>query len=485
MARLSEKDYAYFTTVRGMCRECRRIVPARVFFRDGKVWQQSLCPDHGPEGADGAGDNARRGHSSPALIAGDKNWYLENVLAGFPDHSPLKGAHPPAQGCPHDCGPCAWHASPCQLPVVSVTNACDLDCPICFTYNRKDRIYFMSPEEMRGTVDWIVESSGCVDVLDITGGEPTLHPRILDILQCCRRPEIGRVTMNSNGLRLAEDPELCKRLADMGIYVVLSFNTFDAAVSERLHGRDVSAAKLRAIENLTRAGVRMTILNVLIRGENEEALSGILDLMRGNDNILSLTVQTMTYTGQGGGRFRERRHVPVDEAARMVCAHSRGQLEFSDFLPRASAHPLCYLTCYMMKQGDRFLPFARFAPRERIAALQKDSYLIRLDSGGEWFREVIGDLFARGETEHLRFFRNLIRDIYPPDRPLDVFERQRVAESAVRTVYVHAHMDEDTFDCSRAMMCPDLVPCEPGRLIPACTYNLFYRMRDERFYVKP
>ncbi len=45
-------------------------------------------------------------------------------------------------------------------------------------------------------------------------------------------------------------------------------------------------------------------------------------------------------------------------------------------------------------------------------------------------------------------------------------------------------MDEDTFDCSRAMMCPDLVPAEPGRLIPACTYNLFYRMKDERFYVE-
>ena len=52
----------------------------------------------------------------------------------------------------------------------------------------------------------------------------------------------------------------------------------------------------------------------------------------------------------------------------------------------------------------------------------------------------------------------------------------------MRTVYLHAHMDEDTFDCSRAMLCPDLVPAEPGRLIPACTYNLFYRMKDERFY---
>jgi uncharacterized radical SAM superfamily Fe-S cluster-containing enzyme len=64
------------------------------------------------------------------------------------------------------------------------------------------------------------------------------------------------------------------------------------------------------------------------------------------------------------------------------------------------------------------------------------------------------------------------------------FERQKIAESAVRTIYIHSHMDEDTFDCSRAMLCPDLVPSEPGRLIPACTYNLFYRMGDENFYAK-
>ena len=64
-------------------------------------------------------------------------------------------------------------------------------------------------------------------------------------------------------------------------------------------------------------------------------------------------------------------------------------------------------------------------------------------------------------------------------------ERQRLAEASVRTIYLHAHMDEDTFDCSRAMLCPDLVPTGPGRLVPACTYNLFYRMQDERFFIKP
>ena len=70
MARLEERGYTYFTTVRGMCRSCRRIAPARVFFRDGKVWQESLCPDS---------------DAAPALIAADQNWYLQNVLKSFRD----------------------------------------------------------------------------------------------------------------------------------------------------------------------------------------------------------------------------------------------------------------------------------------------------------------------------------------------------------------------------------------------------------------
>ena len=482
MARLEERDYTYFTTVRGMCRRCRQIVPARVFFRQGQVWQQGLCPTC---------------EDPPALIAADQNWYLSSVLKPMPDRSPLASSHPPVHGCPRDCGPCAFHASPCQLPVLSVTNACQLRCPICFTYNRADRLYHMPVDEMRRTVDWIVESSGSVDLINVTGGEPTLHPRILDILDCCRRPQIGRVTMNSNGLRLAEDMDLCRQLADRNIYVILSLNTFDPAVSQLLHGQDVVATKRKAIDNLTNAGVKMTLLNVMVRGLNENAVGGIWSLMRQNESILSLTVQTMAYTGQGGARFAAAkgtpneaspaggpRHIPVDEAARIVCRQTDGELEFADFVTRPSAHPLCYLICYALKTGHGMLPFARFASPERLADLIRDSYLVRPDEGQDFFSDAINQLYAQGKTEHLQVLRRLVEDLYPADRSLGPFERQRIAESAVRTVYVHAHMDEDTFDCSRAMMCPDMVPAEPGRLIPACTYNLFYRMQDERFYVE-
>ncbi len=467
MARLEERDYTYFTTVRGMCRNCRRIVPARVFFRDGSVWQESLCPACSNE---------------PALIASDQEWYLEHALRPVLSRAPVRGARPPKAGCPHDCGPCAWHATPCQLPIFSVTNACNLGCPICFTYNRNDRVWHMDLDELRRTVDWVIESSGPVDLVNVTGGEPTLHPQIVRILEECRRPGIGRLTMNTNGLLLAEDYRLCERLADLGVCVVLSFNTFDPEASRKIHGRDVVQAKLKAIENLTRAGARMTLLNVLIRGLNEDVPGRILDLMRHNDHILSLTVQTMTYTGQGGGSFPDRRHIPVDEATRMLCEHSGGLLDPADFAPRPSAHPLCYSVSYLLKCRERFVPFARFAPREKLQHLMRDSYLIRVEDRTELFRDIIDQLYARGERELLRLFRDLVQRLFPKTGALDAFERQRLAEESVRTVYIHAHMDEDNFDCSRAMLCPDLVPAEPGRLIPACTYNLMYRMQDERFY---
>lgn len=467
MPRLDARKYTYFKTVRGMCRTCREIRPARIYFQDGAVWQETLCPDC---------------TTAPAKIAADAAWYMKHILQPLPDHAPLPHAQPSGRGCPHDCGPCHWHASPCQLPVFSITNACNLRCPICFTHNRNDRIYHMSQEEMEARLDWIVAATGQVDLVNITGGEPTLHPQLTDLLRCCQRPEIGRITMNSNGIRLAQDKALCKELADMNVYVILSFNTFDPEISHALHGEDLIATKMKAIENLTSEGVKITLLNVMVRDTNEESIGGIFELMRTHDNILSLTVQTMTYTGQGGGAFSKHEHMPVDEAARMVCAHSDGDLVFDDFLTRPSAHPLCYLTSYMLKTGDRFLPLTRLAPTEQIQDLMRDGYLIRLEREPDFFREAIDRLYANGDTTTLRKVRKTVEAMFPTGKSLTAFERQHLAESAIRTVYIHAHMDEDTFDCSRAAMCPDLVPSEPGKMIPACTYNLFYRQQDARFY---
>ena len=167
----------------------------------------------------------------------------------------------------------------------------------------------------------------------------------------------------------------------------------------------------------------------------------------------------------------------------MLCAPLKGELLPGDFHSRPSAHPLCYSIAYLFKAGEQFLPFSRVMPVEEIQARLQDSYLMRLEDGGEMLMGIVNRLYAEGRSDLLPLFKRLIQEVHPSDRKMSVFERQRAAERSVRTVYLHAHMDEDTFDCARAALCPDTVPLGPGRMVPACTYNLFYRQKDERFYV--
>jgi hypothetical protein len=82
----------------------------------------------------------------------------------------------------------------------------------------------------------------------------------------------------------------------------------------------------------------------------------------------------------------------------------------------------------------------------------------------------------------LRGIRAMIERLYPAHESVTVHERQRRAEGMVKTIYAHAHMDEDTFEIGRAMRCPDQVPVDGSRLIGACTYNLRYRQQDPRFW---
>ena len=250
-----------------------------------------------------------------------------------------------------------------------------------------------------------------------------------------------------------------------------------------MHGRDLTAVKQRAIDNLAAAGVRVTLLHVMARDLNEDATGGLLELMRTNDNILSLTVQTMTYTGQGGGGFPDRRHMPVDEAAQVICEHSGGELRFERFrvAPGGASAVLSDLLHAPRQRPDAAVCTIR--GRSEVERLMSESYLIRPGGEERFFRDVVDDLYARGDEEYLPILRRVAG---PTVSGRGVAGRVRSAADR-RGIGAHGL-------CARAhgrgyvrLLAGDDVsgPCagRPGRLIPACTYNLFYRMKDERFYV--
>ena len=463
------RPYTYLGTVQGMCRACRGLVPARVLEENGAVYQERLCPTCG---------------SARVRIADNAAWYLARTATTVHCQPSLLPGTAVREGCPKDCGPCAAHANACHLPVFSVTNACNMACPICFTYNRADQKYFMSREELRLLLDKLIARVGPLELINITGGEPAMHPGILDLLQECKRPEIGRVTMNSNGLRLASDEDFGRALADLGIYVVLSFDTFLGERARKIHGRDVTVQKHQALANLQRFGIGTTLLNVMIRGLNDDEIGAIVKLAQAHSVVRSVTVQTMTFTGNGGKNFTPRENMPLDGAAKAIETATQGAMRAGDFFAHAAAHPLCYSVAYYLKDENSYRSLTEFFTVDELRQMLSKSYLLQPgENGRELFRQAIDRLWAEGDTLNLLpAVRRLLERMYPAGRALSAAERQAAAEQSLLAIYLHAHMDEDTLDLARLAVCPDQVPDSEGRLIPACAYNLFYREKDPRFW---
>lgn len=341
----------------------------------------------------------------------------------------------------------------------------------------------MPVSEMKRTIDFLLRTRPEYDLINITGGEPTLHPDLIELIKVARDERIGRITLNSNGIRLAEDLSLVKQLKELGVYVILSFNTLDSATSRKIHGVDLVDTKIRALENLAAHGVGVTLLNVMIGDINDHEIHDIIALSTKYPNVRSVTIQNMTFTGQGGSGFAPRKRVTLDMAVKNIETASGGAIRREHFFPLPSNHPLCYSIGYFFKMNGRLISFTDLLSIEEINGLIGPHYFIHPD---DQFHDVMRDAIARSWADSrnealLQHIRLLLKRMYPP-QALTPFERQRIAEESILTIYIHSHMDEDNFDISRIVSCTDLVPVDGERLIPACAYNLFYRMKDERFY---
>ncbi len=468
-----ERNYTYYDLTQSMCRTCRKIIDAQIIFRNDKVYMRSICPEHG---------------EFEALIASNVDWYLKAINSKQAADKPRQFSKKITRGCPYDCGLCAWHEKACNIPIVSITNVCNLKCPTCITYIKDDLEYFMSVDEFKKSLKWIIESEEHVDLINIVGGEPTLHPELLTLIKLCKRKEIGRITLYSNGLKIAKDEAFVRKLAEQGVYVILSFNTFDRNTAEKMYGKDVLEDKLKALGNLEKHGVQTTLWTLLIKDLNDKEISRIIDLVLKKDFIRSITIQNMAYNGFEVSKFASRKYLTIDETIFSIVKKAKKIFINDDFSPLPGSHPLCYSACHLLQEGDFILPLKRLFVEDGYYKLLGNKYMIRPE---ENFQQILSDKITeisdgKKSLPHseriLLILKKMISMLYPEGKHLSIFERQKKAEKFVKTIYIHAPMDEDTFDISRVIRCGDLVPDIKKTFIPACSYNLLYRINDGRFH---
>ena len=460
---------------RGLCPQCKRPVDGVRVIRGGKVYLRKQCPDHG---------------ESEGLISGDAEWFLRSLTYIKEGSVPLRHSTAVEKGCPDDCGLCPDHEQHSCLPIIEITNHCNLECPICIVQNRHN--YNMTREEFGKILEGLVEKEGSIETINLSGGEPTLHPDFFEFLDMARaRSEISRVSISTNGLRCATDPAFCDELARRKVYVSLQLDALSNPALRVLRGPgDQQGAKEKALANLERAGVRTTIVSTVAKGVNDDQIGACIKLLFERKFILSLTFQPAAFTGYGGEHFAP--HDPLDvitipDIVRAAEAQTGGLLTSRDFLPLPCSHPSCFGLTYLLETEGGFTPFPRFLELERYLEIISNRGTIRPDEQLEdAIKGAIDEMWTSAgqvpdQDRIMRALRRAIFLMYPEERALALEERLHIGESLVKTIFIHAFMDVHTFEVDRIKKCCTHYALPDGRLMPGCAYNNLYRDRDARY----
>ena len=459
---------------RGLCPTCSALVDGTRIIRDGRVYLRKECPTHG---------------RSEALISSDADWFLKSLTYIKPGTVPHGFATKVEGGCPTDCGLCPDHEQHSCLPIIEVSNHCNLECPICIVENKNN--WRMSAAELGQILDKLVRNEGTVETVAFSGGEPTIHPQFLELVDLAlARKEISRVSVSTHGLRLATDEALCAALAERGVYVALQLDAASNEPLTKLRGEGNHwKARQKTLENLAKHKVRTTITATVARHVNDDAIGDLVRMLLDNDHILSLTFQPAAYTGFGGGNFK---HDPMDiltipDVVREMDVQTGGVLKKSDFLPLPCSHPSCFALTYLLKVEDSYIPFPRFLDLERYLQVVSNRGTMRPDQDLEdAIRHTMDEMWTSAaqipdSDRILKSLKRAITLMYPEDRAIELQERLRVGEGLVKTIFIHAFMDVHTFEVERIKKCCTHYALPDGRLMPGCAYNNLYRGKDTRF----
>jgi uncharacterized radical SAM superfamily Fe-S cluster-containing enzyme len=434
-----------------ICPSCRRVLDAEVVARDGRVHLVRDCPEHG---------------RVEALVYGDADRYIEIQRFDKPGEQPLERQTQVADGCPRDCGICPEHAQHTCLGIIEVNTACNLDCPICFAESgtgHDPHGYSLTLEQVESMLDAFVTAEGEPESVQLSGGEPSIHPQILEMLAAAKARGIELVMLNTNGIRLARDPRFAPALAEIGVHVYLQFDGFDEATQVAIRGKPLTEEKLRSLDRCADAGVTVSLAAAIERDLNEHEIGAILRFGVEHPAVTSVFFQPVTHSG----RFRADAD-PLDkltnsDVIEAICAQLPEWFRADDFVPVPCCSPSCRSATFALYDGDDLVPLPRLVDVEDYLDYATNRALpdaeVREALEGLWSAKAAGGSAPVAE----RLECVACATGMPP-------ELREVAARGFMVV-IQDFQDPYTLDVSKLRKCcvSEIVP--DGRLIPFCAYN--------------
>jgi uncharacterized radical SAM superfamily Fe-S cluster-containing enzyme len=448
-----QASYVFDGQTTSLCGVCLALVPAKILIEEGSVFYQKRCLTHGVQ---------------KVLVSTDAAYWRLCRDYLKPGDRPLAFQTRTELGCPYDCGLCPDHEQHSCLALIDINEACNLACPVCFSDSSPHRTLHRPLAEIERMMDALVASEGEPDLLQISGGEPTIHPEILEVLAAARRRPIRHVMLNTNGIRIAEDPEFVARLAEFrpGFEVYLQFDSLRPEALLNLRGADLGRIRRAALENLERAGISTTLVVVVKQGVNDDELPAIIDHALQWRCVRGVVFQPVQDAGRNEGFAAATDRFPLSAIRRRI-VDAEGPFGEGDIIP-LPCNPESIAIGYALRKGPRIAPVTSFFPREMLVEALPNA--ITFEKYPDLHKQVL-EFFSLATTEcnNEKKLAELLCCL--PEVPLPAGLGY---EDTFRIVIVE-FMDAHNFCLGRVKRSCIHFVTPDGKIIPFETYNLFYR----------
>jgi 7,8-dihydro-6-hydroxymethylpterin dimethyltransferase len=416
------------------------------------------CPAHG---------------TSKVLIASDAAyWRAGREIYIKPPEMPLRFNTPTHWGCPYDCGICPDHMQHACLTVLEITDHCNLKCPVCYAASGPHRPGYRDLATVERMLDAIVANEGEPDVVQISGGEPTLHPELFAILDAARRRPIRHLMLNTNGIRIANEPGFAERLAGYGagFEVYLQWDSLSGSVLERLRGVDLRSTRLRALEQLNRLNLSTTLVVTVARDLNDHELGETIEFAARQPAVRGVTIQPVQYAGRTGEFDQASGRMTLTEVRQRILAQTP-MFAPADIIP-VPCNPDALAMAYALKTPDGPVALTHLVPPDLLLSGSRNTIVFEKDPR---LKTRLFELFATNHSPdgQARALGNLLCCL--PQVAMTDITYDRVFR-----VLIMQFIDAWNFDL-RAMKksCVHIVQPD-GRLIPFEAFNLLYRDGNAR-----
>ena len=477
---MPDRPYLFYELTNSICSTCHRKVEAKILFQDDKVYMQKWCPQH---------------KLQRVLIADDIDYYKLCRETLKPGQMPLKFNTPIKYGCPYDCGLCPDHEQHSCLTLLEITDQCNLTCPVCYAESSPRRGH-RSIEQIEFMLGCIVRNEGEPDVVQISGGEPTIHPSFFQVLDAAKSRPIKHLMVNTNGIRIANDEAFAERLASYmpGLELYLQFDSLEEKPLRQLRGEDLRDVRLRALERLNRLNISTTLVVTLKKGLNDHEVGAIIDFALRQRCVRGVTFQPVQIAGRFDGFDPATDRLTLSEVRRLIL-QQHPLFKPSDVIP-VPCHPDCLAMAYALKMpagmaelfagicGDKmptpytagtsdFIPLTSLVDPKVLLHGEGNTIVYERDPR---LRNEVFRLFSTAASpgSSAGSLKQLLCCLPLVDVP------PQITYDNIFRIIIMQFLDAWNFDVRSVKKSCVHIAHPDGRIIPFDTYNLFYRDSKER-----